>query len=252
MREREAVIRQILVITDGCSNVGGDPVEAAARARAKGVAVNVIGIVEQGEAGQHGYGEAMSIADAGGGACRIVHPLELSGTVQMMTRQTMQMTLAQVVDRELQNVMGKKVEDLNPEERAKVLQVVDKLGEEVALHLVVAVDTSASMKEKMPTVREAIRDLSLSLQARQGRARVAVVAFPGKGDERVRLVQPFTDAVDVSGLPDLFVARGGTPTGPAIDYSLTLFDTDQPGDLLPSADDLSQYPAERWTGDTAS
>ncbi|MBX5437017.1 MAG: VWA domain-containing protein [Alicyclobacillaceae bacterium] len=251
------MVRQILVITDGCSNVGEDPVEAARKARRSGIAVNVVGVVDKGEDGQRGYSEAMSIADAGGGACRIVQPLELSATVQMMTRQTMQLTLAQVVDRELVHVMGKTADDLNPEERTKVAQVVDKLADEVALKLVVAVDTSASMKAKMPTVREAIRDLSLSLQARRGEAEVAVVAFPGKGDENVRLVLPFSRSVDLAGLSDLFVARGGTPTGPAIAYAASLLAspavrTDAndavAGPYLPA----DQYPDVRWTGDSAS
>ncbi len=58
--------------------------------------------------------------------CRIVQPQELSATAQMMTHQTMQMTLQDVVNQELLQVMGKTTEDLPPVERAKVMQVVDK------------------------------------------------------------------------------------------------------------------------------
>lgn len=239
----KGTLRQILVVTDGCSNVGDDPVVAAANARKQGMVVNVIGIVDKGEVGQHGKMEALSIADAGGGMCRLVQPVELSATVQMMTHQTMQLTLQQVVNQELLEVMGKSTEDLPPTERSKVMQVVDKLEEEVRLEVVVAVDTSASMRDKIPTVREAIRDLSLSLQARQGDSRVAVITFPGQGDAMVETVQPFQSEVDMAKLDDILVARGGTPTGPAIDHARALFQQ------LREVDD---FPASRWTGDTQS
>ncbi|TDY46366.1 Ca-activated chloride channel family protein [Alicyclobacillus sacchari] len=219
---KEATIRQILVITDGCSNIGPDPVDAARRAHGRGIVVNVIGIVGDGEAAQKGYEEAQSIADAGGGMCRIVQPADISATAQMMTHQTMQMTLQQVVNQELMSVMGKTTEDLPPAERSRVMQVVAKLEEEIALQLVVALDMSASMRDKIPTVREAVRDLSLSLQVRTGSLEVAVLSFPGKGEESTRLVQPFSNKVDVASLESALVARGGTPTGPAIDYAASL------------------------------
>jgi len=219
---REATIRQILVITDGCSNIGPDPVEAARRAHRHGIVVNVIGIVGRGDAGEQGYHEAHSIADAGGGMCRIVQPADISATAQMMTHQTMQMTLQQVVNQELLAVMGKSTEDLPPAERARVMQVVEKLEDEVALHLVVCLDTSASMRDKIPTVREAVRDLALSLKVRSGPLAVSVLAFPGKGEEATRLVQPFSSEVNVAALEAELVARGGTPTGPAIDHAADL------------------------------
>ncbi|MCL6444759.1 MAG: VWA domain-containing protein [Alicyclobacillus sp.] len=239
----EATLRQILVITDGCSNVGTDPVECARQARRQNVVVNVIGIVDAGNAGKQGYNEAMSIADAGGGMCRIVQPMDLAATAQMLTHQTVQMTLQQVVNQELLQAMGKTTEELPPPERAKVMQVVDKLEEELRLDLVVAVDTSASMKEKIPTVREAIRDLVLSLQAKSGASRLAVVAFPGSGDEVVELVQPFQDANDISTLDRLYVARGGTPTGPAIDFAASLFRQDNH-----TITEDEYFPGHRWSG----
>jgi Ca-activated chloride channel family protein len=241
--EKTGTIRQILVVTDGCSNVGPDPVVAAAQARKQGIVVNVIGVVDKGELGKQGKTEAMSIADAGGGMCRIVHPVELSATVQMMTHQTVQLTLQQVVNQELLQVMGKTAEDLPPTERTKVMQVVDKLEEEVRLEVVVAVDTSASMKDKIPTVREAIRDLALSLQARQGEASVAVVCFPGSDDSPVRTVQSFQPEVDMTQLEQMLVARGGTPTGPAIEYAIQLFSE------LRRYDDA---PRQRWSGEAQS
>jgi Ca-activated chloride channel homolog len=237
--EKQAKIRQILVVTDGCSNIGDDPIEAAMIARRKGIVVNVIGVVDQGDMGKQGRDEAMSIADAGGGMCRIVHPADLAATAQMLTHQTMQLTLQQVVNKELLQVMGQQTEDLPPEKRAAVMQVVDKLEEELRLELIVAVDTSASMREKIPTVREAIRDLSLSLQARLGESQVAVLTFPGTGDTLTERVQDFDVKVDMRRLESLFIARGGTPTAPAIVEAIRMFDELDTNSDLPRWTDKS-------------
>lgn len=60
------MMKQILLITDGCSNVGVSPVIAAAQAHTEGVTVNVIGVVDQGELGMLGTEEIREIAAAGG------------------------------------------------------------------------------------------------------------------------------------------------------------------------------------------
>lgn len=255
----KGTIRQILLVTDGCSNIGGDPVEVARTARRSQIVVNVIGIVDGGALGRPGKEEILSISDAGGGMCRVVQLNELSATAQMVTHQTMQMTLQQVVNQELMQAMGKSTDDLAPDERARVAQVMDKLEEELRLELVVLVDTSASMKDKMQMVREAVRDLSLSLDARQGETIVAVIAFPGAGGEEVKVIQPFTSKFDMTALDGMFAARGGTPTAPALKEAIRLFsevkmerallseagnDASDPGDEFID-DDL---PAHRWNG----
>ena len=82
------MMKQILLITDGCSNVGVSPVIAAAQAQTEGVTVNVIGVIDHGELGVLGSEEIQEIAAAGGGMSRIVNSGQLSQTVQMMTRKT--------------------------------------------------------------------------------------------------------------------------------------------------------------------
>ena len=47
------------------------------------------------------------------------------------------------------------------------MEVVDELGETVHLQVLVLVDTSASMAPKLPTVKEALIDLSISLNSRR-------------------------------------------------------------------------------------
>jgi Ca-activated chloride channel homolog len=215
-------IRQILVITDGQSNVGSDPIQAARRAGGAGITVNVIGILNEGALGAQGEREVQQIATAGGGMARIVEIRDLSGTVQMMTQKSMQMTIHQVVNRELQSIMGETEESLPPMKRAQVAQMVDQIGEEATLQLAVVVDVSASMHSKLPKVREALRDLEIGLEARTGYHEVAILTFPGGNGQSTKTLCDFTQHPDLTNLMNELTAGGGTPTGPAIEAALEL------------------------------
>lgn len=58
-------MKQIMLITDGCSNVGESPVLAAAHALQEGITVNVVGVVDYGTIGEIGAREIADIAKAG-------------------------------------------------------------------------------------------------------------------------------------------------------------------------------------------
>ncbi|RSL28852.1 VWA domain-containing protein, partial [Salibacterium salarium] len=90
-------IRQILLLTDGCSNQGEDPAAVAAFANEKGINVNVIGILEQESGRNQGMQEVENIAASGGGVSQVVYASQLSQTVQMVTKQAMTQTLQGVV-----------------------------------------------------------------------------------------------------------------------------------------------------------
>ncbi|USB33319.1 hypothetical protein [Paenibacillus sp. YPG26] len=212
-------MKQILLITDGCSNVGQSPVMTASLARQEGITVNVIGIVDYGTIGELGGLEIKEIAKAGGGMSRLSGTGQLAQTMQMMTRKTVVQTIQQAVNKELRQILGKtSVEDLPPDKRSEVVQVVDELTETTPLDVVLLIDASASMKPKLAAVEEAIRDLMISLSAREGMSRIAVFHFPGRhGGEDAVLDQDWTS--DLGGVRSLFqrlVMRGATPTGPAI------------------------------------
>jgi Ca-activated chloride channel family protein len=210
-------LHQILLITDGCSNVGMSPVEAARIANHEGYTVNVIGVVDQGELGEVGAGEIREIAHAGGGISRIVASRELPQTVQMMTRQAMTKTIHQAVNRELRQILGgQTLEQLPPSKRGEVVEAVDEWSEISQLKIVVLIDTSLSMKPKLPAVSDAILDLSLSLRARRGKSRLSVLAFPGK-DRIVDLTLDWTDQpAALSSILRSIHTKGTTPTGPAL------------------------------------
>ncbi|KIL39432.1 hypothetical protein SD70_20240 [Gordoniibacillus kamchatkensis] len=214
-------MKQIILITDGCSNVGVSPVIAAAHAKAEGITVNVIGVIDQGELGLLGAEEIGEIAGAGGGMSRIVKQTELTQTIQMMTRKTVTQTIQQAVNKELQHILGDgggDLERLPPDKRAQIVHVIDELSETTKLQVALLVDTSASMKPKLAAVREAIRDLLLSLKSRAGSSRLAVFHYPGSiPGEEVEMDSGWT--TELAHIPKMFYKinmKGTTPTGPAL------------------------------------
>jgi hypothetical protein len=214
------MMKQILLITDGCSNVGMDPAAAAAHAAVEGIVVNVIGIVDHGEVGARGMREIEGIAAAGRGMSRIVPTSMLSRTMQMMTRQTVAHTVKQAVESELRQIVGERtsIGDLPPAQRAEVVRVIDRWSESADLRVALLVDTSASMRPKLPAVQDAIRDLLLSLRSREGKSEISVFHFPGgrDGSEAVLDAAWTSDLEKVSRLFYKLDMKGATPTGPAL------------------------------------
>lgn len=235
-------LKQILLITDGCSNQGEDPVAMAALAKEQGITVNVIGVMEQDTIDERGLEEIEGIAMSGGGVSQVVYAQALSQTVQMVTRKAMTQTLQGVVNKELQQILGgsKTVEDLPPDQRGEVMEVVDELGETVNLEVLVLVDTSASMKHKLPTVKEALLDLSLSLNARSGNNQFSVSVFPGKKKDVEKLLDWTPQLEALTRIFPKLTTGGITPTGPAIREAMASFKKKRSLRSLLSRDD-EQY-----------
>ncbi|MBM7694548.1 Ca-activated chloride channel family protein [Peribacillus deserti] len=218
-------LKQILLITDGCSNHGEDPSAMAAFAREQGITVNVIGVMEQDVIDQKGMQEIQSIAQTGGGVSQVVYTSQLSQTVQMVTRKAMTQTIQGVVNKELQQILGrsKTMDDLPPEKRGEVVEVVEELGETAGLEVLVLVDTSASMTHKLPTVKEALLDLSLSLNARIGENKFSVFVFPGKKSDVEKLLDWTPNLEALTKVFSKLSTGGMTPTGPALREALSYF-----------------------------
>ncbi|MDG5789995.1 VWA domain-containing protein [Evansella sp. AB-P1] len=221
----KGTLRQILLLTDGCSNTGDDPIAISALAKEEGITVNVIGIVDQGHLNEQGISEIEAIADSGGGISQIVYAKQLSQTVQMVTRKAMTQTIHGVVNKEISQILGeeKELEDLEPEKRGQLMEVVDELGETMDLDIFILVDTSASMKNKLPMVQEALIDLSVSLRSRTGINNFALYSFPGKRKEVDKLIQWTPHFDSLSGAFKKMSTSGVTPTGPALQEAVRLF-----------------------------
>ncbi|WP_338450479.1 VWA domain-containing protein [Niallia oryzisoli] len=240
---KTGTLKQILLITDGCSNQGEDPIAMAALAKEHGITVNVIGVMDQDIIDEKGLKEIEDVSLAGGGVSQVVYAQKLSQTVQMVTRKAMTQTLQGVVNKELQQILGQShtLEDLPPEKRGEVMEVVDELGETVELEVLILVDTSASMKQKLPTVKEALLDLSLSLNARSGENRFSVFVFPGKKNDVDKLLDWTPRLESLTSVFSKLSTGGITPTGPAISEALQYFQKKRSLRSLLSRDDESFY-----------
>ncbi|BAC12031.1 VWA domain-containing protein [Oceanobacillus iheyensis] len=223
---KSGTLKQILLLTDGCSNRGEDPSAVASLASQQGITVNVIGILEDDQTeSPDGLQEVEDIALSGGGVSQIVYSENLSQTVQMVTRQAMTQTLQGFVNKELRQILGdqQSMEDLDPEKRGEIMEVVEDLGETSDLEVVVLVDTSASMRDKLQTVKEALMDLSISLNSRVGRNRFCIYSFPGKRKD-IDLILDWSPKLDsISSVFPKLSSGGITPTGPAIRAAMYQF-----------------------------
>lgn len=223
---KKGTLKQMLVITDGGSNTGEDPVAMAALAKEQGISVNVIGVMEEDTIDEQSTNEIEGIAMSGGGVSQIVYVKQLSQTVQMVTRQAMTQTLQGVVNKELQQILGSsnsRLEELSPEKRGEIMEVVDELGETVDLEILILVDMSGSMKNKLPTVKESLLDLSLSLNARMGHNQFSIFLFPGKKKDVEKLLDWTPNLNKVSAIFPKLTAGGITPTGPALEEAVKHF-----------------------------
>lgn len=240
---KTGTLRQILLITDGCSNHGENPIAMAALAYENGITVNVIGVLEEDVMDEKALQEIEDIAKAGAGVSQVVYATQLSQTVQMVTRKAMTQTLQGMVNRELQQILGglKTVDDLPPEKRGEVMEVVDELGETSQLEVLVLVDTSASMKHKLPTVKEALLDLSLSLNARSGENRFSVFVFPGKKKDVENILDWTPKLESLTAIFSKLTTGGLTPTGPAIREGISHFKKKRSLRSLLSRDDESFF-----------
>lgn len=223
---KKGTIKQILLITDGCSNKGEDPAATAALANQQGITVNVIGIMEDTHTEEtEGLQEVEEIAQSGGGVSQLVYKQSLSQTVQMVTKQAMTQTLQGFVNKELKQILGSEqsMEDLDPEKRGEIMEVVEDMGETCDLEVLVLVDTSASMHDKLETVKEALIDLSLSLNSRIGRNRFSIFSFPGKRKDMEKVFDWSPRLDSISTIFPKLTSGGITPTGPAIREAMYQF-----------------------------
>ncbi len=222
--EQIGEIKQIIIITDGKSNIGRSPIDAALDAYKRGITVSVIGIVDNDNNGdERDVEELEGIAKSGGGLCEYTHIKNLGMTIQMMTQKTAQKTLEQIVSRQLKSIVGTDINEIEPKSRYKIVDFIEKYGDKVNLKCVIALDASGSMKYKLESAKQSLIDLLQSMRCRQGKSSIAVVAYPGQQNDVTSIVCKFTDNVDtLESRIRVIKASGGTPTGPAIETSVTL------------------------------
>lgn len=230
MDKDSGIIRQMIIITDGRSNIGINPVEAAAKAKAAGITVSAIGIIDNEGKGEEDVMEVEAISKAGGGLADYCYLQDLGMTLQAMTQKTVNHTLECIVSKQLKNIIGEDITNIEPQSRMKIVEFVENYGDRVDLLYAIVLDTSKSMTNKLETAKKCILDLMEALKNRKGVSRLALISYPGDNGNSINIACDFTTDIGVlrEGLK-LLKARGGTPTGPAIEAAMNLiFEYDSP------------------------
>lgn len=217
-------IKQMIVITDGCSNQGERPAGAAQEAYKYGIVVNTIGLMHNG-LDERAREEIESIAKAGGGIADFTYLAELSYSMQALTRSSMQMTVEKAIQRQLTSIVGPDgLGSIPPQTRGKIVGMWEEICETATLKCLILLDCSGSMQPKLAQANRSIRELQASLQGRRGQSLLAVAIFSGNFGEVCRIVMDFTpDLNNTSGVLNGLRAGGVTPTGPAIREAIGLF-----------------------------
>jgi len=217
-----AEIKEIIVVTDGKSNIGGNPGKAAKMAADSSIVVSAIGIL--GREDDEPLDEIQNIARNGRGEWELTYIQDLSKTLQLMTQKTVNKTISTVVNKELRELLGADLDEIKPKERGKYVRYIENLSNQISLKCCVLIDCSGSMKPKLHTAKKSIIELMNSLQGRKGKSEIAVIAFPGGVGEKTKIVTDFTDKIeDVKRLIKDIEANGTTPTAPAIYRAIDLF-----------------------------
>lgn len=217
-------INQIIVVTDGKSNVGGNPVTAAAEAAQKGIVVNAIGIRDGRKNDDH-MDEVAEMAKAGKGLWQDTEISHLGQTMVGLTQKTVNKTIQTIVGNELKEIIGGNIDDIPPVKRNKVVQFMEDFGDQAQIKCCILMDCSGSMASKINTAKESVVDLMNSLQGRKGKCKVAVIAFPGENNQSTRLLNPFTEDIrEVKSHIVQLTAKGTTPTAAAINRGVKLFE----------------------------
>ncbi len=211
---RSDFLQQILLITDGCSNEGADPVNVAKIAARQGISVNVIGVIDDGVLGKKGEREVADIAVAGNGMYRFTKASDLSKTMQYMTQHSMEISIERAAVSRWGLSEYQTVEHLPPEFRPTIARAVEEAVEYAFLDVCLVIDQSGSMNPKQTYVIGAVRDLVHALSSRTGKYRMDTIVFPDiKGGTVRHLLVPPLRLADAIGK---IAPQGNTPTGPAL------------------------------------
>ncbi len=223
------MFKQLTLITDGESNLGMPPDVAAQEAYNNGIIVNVIGIIDHHLMSGKAITEIKDIARLGGGISQIVQINKLAETIHMVTKRAIETTVQQVVNVELKKILGiEGVNQLTPEKRIYVTNMMEELGENSPLSVLLLIDTSISMQNKIDHVKRAIDDFLQTILARRGKTYFAVATYPSD-NQYINIIFPWDD--NLNNLNEWQYSLkffGLTPTGEALKEAHNYFFREEP------------------------
>lgn len=206
--------KQIILVTDGESNVGVDPVLVAKRAGAKSITINTIGITDSSR--EESMTEIQDIAESSGGVWEHTDISSLDTAMSMVSMKSVYNTLEETVSKELKSLVGSDLEELHPQSRKKIIDLIDKLGDSADIKCCVVIDCSGSMKRKIDIAKSSALNLLRVLNSRKGNTEIALVGYP-HSEEDYSILCDFTNNIInlEKGLQKIKIG-GKTPTGMAL------------------------------------
>ncbi|KAB3533785.1 vWA domain-containing protein [Alkaliphilus serpentinus] len=221
MEKNIAMIKEIIIVTDGCSNVGGNPAIAAQKARQRGIRVNIIGIIDQKAQKEKPFDEIISIAEAGGGNHEYTYIDNLYQTIHSLSYKTVSTTIQEAVNQQLKELMAQDLNEMPPSSRSKLLNYIDDYSEEIPLCCCILMDYSGSMASKIQSARHSIIDVLDSLKNRKGKVDISILAYPGERVDDCKILLDFNESKeDMKRRLYQLKTRGGTPTAAAIEFAI--------------------------------
>lgn len=221
MEKNIAMIKQIIIVTDGCSNIGGNPALAASRARQQGITVNIIGIMDQKNQEEKSFDEIVSIAEAGGGNHEYTYIDNLYQTIHSLSYKTVSNTIQEAVNQQLRELMSQDLNEMPPSSRSKLLNYIDDYSDEIPICCCIIMDYSGSMARKIQSARHSIFDILDSLKNRKGTVYLSILAYPGDILKDCKVLLDFDESKeDMKRRLYQLQARGGTPTAAAIEFAI--------------------------------
>ena len=162
-----ALIKQIIVISDGQSNVGPEPSKVAEMALNRGIRVNTIGIIDNSH-NKSAILELENIAEKGGGICELTELDSLSETLSRVTVKSVYETIEEVVNSELKAIMDVDIKEISPDKRKRIINIIDKIGDEVSLQCLILL-IQVGVWKKIDVARKSIFELLMFLKERRGK-----------------------------------------------------------------------------------
>lgn len=214
--------KQIILVTDGESNEGVDPVLVARGSGAKNITINTIGITERET--EESMTEIKEIADASGGVWEHTNIQNLDTTMSMVSMKSVYNTLEETVNKELKSIMGSELEEIHPSSRKKIIDLIDRLGDTSDIKCCVVIDCSASMKRKIDIAKSSALNFLRVMSSRGGNTEIAVIGYPYR-EKDYKVLCGFTNNIIEleKGLQQIKLG-GRTPTGMALKGAINVLE----------------------------
>lgn len=213
--------KQIILVSDGESNYGMCPVEVSKRAFQNGIQVNTIGIVKN-TGVEKPLVELEEIALNGGGLCQITNLENIATAMSMVTVGSIHNTIENIVNKELMEIMDVDIKEVPPKMRGKIVEMMDKLQEDIPIECLILLDVSGSMKGKISVAKRGILELLRFLKERNGSTMIGVITYPSE-DSTFEILSQFTSDIDyLESCLNCITTGGVTPTGPALEGGIEM------------------------------